>query len=80
MFWRILVILLKSGLTVALFEAFRPVVEAVGLQLTLVGTVAKAISSATAISYREAEVLFLLVFTITLFEIARIVWDLMLRS
>jgi hypothetical protein len=77
MLWRILLVLLKSGLTVALFEVVRPIAEAVGVQLSLVATIAKAISSATAIPYREAEVLFLLVFAATMLEIARIVRDLL---
>jgi hypothetical protein len=77
MFWRILLILLKSGLTVALFEAFRPIIEATGIQLSLVGSVSRAISNATAIPVREAEVLFLLVFMAVLLELFSAVWKLM---
>ncbi|HUI80448.1 MAG TPA: hypothetical protein VLY24_21130 [Bryobacteraceae bacterium] len=79
MFWRILLVLLKSGLTVALFEASRPLVEAIGVHLSLVGAVSRAISKATAIPIQEAEILFLLVFMAGLLEITRIARQLMVR-
>ena len=76
MAWRILVVLLKSAVAVALFEFLSPVAEVIGLQMTFIGTVAEAISRATAIPYREAEILFLLALAVTLSQITRIVWDL----
>ena len=79
MFWRILLVLLKSGLTVALFEASRPLVEAIGVHLSLVGAVSRAISKATAIPIQEAEILFLLVFMAGLLEITRIARQLTVR-
>jgi hypothetical protein len=63
---------------IALFEAFRPMVEAIGIQLSFVGTVSRAISNATAILAREAEVFFLLVFMAVLLEFSSVVWKLMI--
>ena len=79
MLWRIVLIFLKSGMTVALFEALRPIVEGLGVQLSLVSSVSRAISNATSIPVREAEVLFLLLFMAGLLEIFRVVRGLMVR-
>ena len=79
MFWRILLVLVKSGLTVALFEALRPIVEALGVQFSLVSSVSRAISNATAIPVREAEILFLLLFMAGMLEIFHVVRNLMVR-
>ena len=77
MLWRTLLLLLKSSLTVAVFEVLRPAAEAVGVQLSAVATIARAISSATSLQYWESEVLFLLIVAATMLEIARVVRDLM---
>ena len=76
MAWRILVVLLKSVLLVTVFEFFRPVADAIGLQFTFVATIAGAISQATRIPQWQAEIVFLLSLAITLTQIARIFWDL----
>lgn len=76
MTWRILLVLVKSAVVVALFEFLHPVADAIGLQLNFVSAVATAISRATAIPYREAEALFLLAVVVTLSQITRIIWDL----
>jgi len=76
MVWRILFILLKSALMVALFEFVRPVADVIGLQPAFVDAVAGAISRATALPHWEAEILFLLALAVMLSQIARIVWDL----
>ena len=75
MIWRILPLLLKSALMVALFELLGPVADAIGVQFGLVARIAGAISHATALSYREAETLFLFVLATTLLEAARYFWD-----
>ena len=80
MLWRILLVLLKSALMVALFELVSPVAEAIGLRLAFVGPVAEALSRAAAIPYREAKTLFLLVLATTLLRIPKIVWDLITGS
>jgi len=41
MVWRILLVLLKSALIVAVFEFFRPVADVIGVQFTFVATVAR---------------------------------------
>ena len=76
MVWRVLLVLLKSALMVALFEFVRPVADAIGLQLAFVDTVVAAISRATALPHWETEILFLLALTVMLSQIARIFWDL----
>jgi hypothetical protein len=76
MAWRLLLVLFKSAAMVALFEFLSPVADAIGLQLDSIATVSKTISNATAIPFREAEILFLLALAATLLEIGRIVWDL----
>jgi hypothetical protein len=65
-----------SAVMVTLFEFLSPVADAIGLQLDFIATVSKAISQATAIPFREAEILFLLALAAMLLEIGRIVWDL----
>ena len=76
MAWRLLLVLFKSVAMVALFKFLSPVADAIGLQLDFIATVSKAISNATAIPVREAEILFLLALAATLLEIGRVVWDL----
>jgi hypothetical protein len=76
MAWRILLVLFKSAVMVALFEFLSPVADAIGLQLYFIATVSKAISHATAIPFREAEIVFLLALAATVLEVGRIVWDL----
>jgi hypothetical protein len=76
MIWRILLVVLKSALIVAAFEFFRPVADAIGLQLTFVSTVAGAISQAARIPNWEAEILFLLAVAFAVTQITRIFWDL----
>ena len=76
MLWRLLFILLKSALMVALFELVSPVAEAVGLQLQFVARVAGAVSHFTAMPYKEAEVLFLFLLATTILEVGRFLWDL----
>ena len=70
---RSIFVLLKSAMMVALLEFLSPVGEAIGLRLRFVATAATAISQVTDLPYKEAEVLFLLVFVIVLSEIARAV-------
>lgn len=72
---RSLFVLLKSAITVAFLEFLSPVGGAIGLQVRFVATVAAAISQATTLPYKEAEVLFLLVLVIVLSEMARAVWN-----
>jgi hypothetical protein len=74
--WRIVLVLFKSALMVALFELLSPVADAIGLQFQFIATVASALSHATAMPYREAEVLFLFLLATTSLEIGRFLWDL----
>lgn len=74
MVWRILLVLFKSALAVALLELMAPFGDAVGLHLTFVPTVARAISHAAAIPYREAELLFLFALATALLEGADFCW------
>ena len=76
MAWRLLLVLLKSAAMVALFEFLSPVADVIGFQLDFIATVSKAISNATAIPAREAEILFLLALAALLPEIGSFVWDL----
>ena len=76
MVWRVLLVVLKSSLAVALFEFLNPVAGAIGLQLTFVTTAAAAISRVTVMPYREAEVVFLLAVAVVMSQMVRILWDL----
>ena len=76
MAWRLVLVLFKSVAMVTMFKFLTPVADAIGLQLDFVATVSKAISNATAIPVREAEILFLLALAAMLLEIGGIVWDL----
>jgi hypothetical protein len=60
---------------VAFLEFLSPVGEAIGLRMRFVATVAAAISQVTALSYKEAEVFFLVVLVIVLSEMARTIWN-----
>ena len=75
MFVRSLFVLLKSAIMVAFLEFLSPAGEAIGLQVRFVATVATAISQATTLPYKEADVVFLLVLVIALSEMARAVWN-----
>ena len=79
MLWRILLVFVKSSVMVALFELLSPVAEPIGIQLTFIATIARTISQATVIPYRDAEILFLFVLATTLLELSRFVWDLVTR-
>ena len=72
---RSLFVLLKSALMVAFLELLSPVGNATGLKVRFVATVATAISRATTLPFREAEVLFLLILVIALSEMGRAVWN-----
>jgi hypothetical protein len=76
MAWRILLVLFKSAVMVALFEFLSPVADAIGLELNFIATVSKAISYVTAIPFREAEIVFLLALAATVLEIGKVIWDL----
>jgi hypothetical protein len=76
MFWRILLVLLKSAVMVTLFEFLSPVTDSIGLQLNFVDAIAKAISHATAMPYRESEIVVVFLLSATLLEISRAFWDL----
>lgn len=76
MFWRLLVVLTKSALMVALLELASPAADAVGLQFGLIARMASAISHSTAMPYKEAEVLFLFFLATAILETAGFVWGL----
>jgi hypothetical protein len=76
MFWRLLVVLTKSALMVAVLELLSPAAEAVGLQFRFLVKVASAISHTTALPYKEAEVLFLFFLATAILETAEFVWGL----
>ena len=76
MVWRLLFILFKSAVMVALFELLSPVADAIGLQFQFVATVAGAVSHFTAMPYKEAEVLLLFLLATTILEVGRFLWDL----
>ena len=76
MFWRILVVITKSAVMVALLELLSPAAEAIGLQFRFIARMASAISHATAMPYREAEVLFLFFLATALLETTEFVWGL----
>jgi len=76
MFWRILLVLLKSAVMVTLFEFLSPIADSIGLQLDFVDAIAKAISRATAVPYRDSEIVVVFVSCATLLEISRAFWDL----
>ena len=76
MLWRILLVLFKSAVMVALFKLLSPMAEAIGLQLSFIDPIAREISYATSLPYRESEVLLLLVLATALLEVPRILWDL----
>ena len=67
---RILPVVFKSALIVALFELLGPVADAIGLRLNL-EAIAIAISHATAMPYRVAEVFFLFLLVAVVLELAR---------
>lgn len=79
MFWRILLLVAKSALMVALFDLMSPVADTVGLQLTWIAAASRALSQATAMSYNEAQTLFLFLLATTVLEFGRFVWEMITR-
>jgi hypothetical protein len=77
MAWRLLLLLCKSALVVALLELLSPVASAIGLQLPFLDTMATAVAHSTALPYREAEALFLFVLVTTLLEVTQFLWALL---
>jgi len=75
MAWRLLLVILKSALLMALIEVLRPVPDSIGLHVSLIPPIARAISQATALPYTESELLFLVALARTLVKIAKPVWD-----
>ena len=80
MFWRILLVLLKSAVMVTMFEFLSPIADAIGLQLNFVATIAGAISHATAVPYRDSEIVVVFLLFATLLEISKAFWDLITTS
>jgi hypothetical protein len=76
MFWRILLVLLKSSVMVTMFEFLSPIADAVGLQLSFIARISGAISHATAVPYRDSEIVVVFLLSAMLLEISRIFWDL----
>ncbi|MBZ5576549.1 MAG: hypothetical protein LAP40_08330 [Acidobacteriia bacterium] len=76
MFLRLLLLLFKSAVMVALLELLNPVADAIGLQFRFVDTVASAIAHSTAIPYRDAETLFLFGLVTAVLEGGQWLWDL----
>lgn len=74
MAWRLLLLLCKSALVVALLELLSPVAEAVGLQFPFIHSMAAALTHSTALSYGQAETLFLFVLVTALLEVGQFVW------
>lgn len=79
MFWRILLLVAKSALMVALFDLMSPVADAVGLQFTWIAAASQAVSQATAMSYNEAQTLFLFLLATTILEFGRFLWEMITR-
>lgn len=79
MFWRILLLVAKSALMVALFDLMSPVADAVGIQFTWIAAASRAVSQATAMSYTEAQTLFLFLLATTILEFGRFVWEMITR-
>ena len=80
MAWRLLLLLCKSALLVALLELLSPVAAAIGLQFPFIDTMAAAISRSTELSYRQAETLFLFVLVMTLLEVVHFFWVLLVGA
>ena len=76
MFLRILLVLLKSSVMVTMFEFLSPIADAVGLQLNFIARIAGAISHATAVPHRDAEIVVVFLLSATLLEISKVFWDL----
>ena len=72
---RVLFILFKSALMVALFKLLSPAAEAVGLQFHFVDSVARTFSHFAGMSYEEAEILFLFLLATTTLELGSFIWD-----
>ncbi len=79
MLWRILLLVAKSALMVALFDLMSPVADAVGLQFTWIAAASQALSQTTAMSYKEAQTLFLFLLATTTLEFGRFVWEMITR-
>jgi len=76
MVWRLLFLLFKSALMVALFKLLSPAAEAIGLQFQFVDSVARSVSHFTTMPYQEAEILFLFLLATTILEFGSFLWDL----
>ena len=59
-----------------MFEFLSPIADAMGLQLNLIARIARAISHATAVPYRDSEIFVVFLLSATLLEISRVFWDL----
>lgn len=79
MAWRLLLLLCKSALVVALLELLSPVAAAVGLRFPLIDTMAAALTRSTALSHGQAEALFLFVLVMALLEAAQFLWAVLLE-
>ena len=77
MAWRLILLLCKSALVVALLELLSPVADAVGLQFPWIDTMATALTRSAALSHGQAETLFLFVLVTTLLEVGQFVWALL---
>ena len=79
MAWRLLLLLCKSALLVALLELLSPFASDLGVQFPFLDTMASAIARSTALPFREAEVLFLFVLVMASLEVADFVWMLLVE-
>lgn len=77
MAWRLLLLLCKSALLVALLELLSPFASDLGLRFPFLDTMAGAIAQSTALPYPEAQVLFLFVLAMASLEVADFVWTLL---
>ena len=76
MVWRLLFLLLKSALMVAMFKLLSPAADAVGLQFHFVDSVASSVSHFTALPYQEVEILLLFLLATTILELGSFLWNL----
>jgi hypothetical protein len=80
MFWRILLVLVKSAVMVTLFEFLSPIADAIGFQLNFVAPIVGAISHVTAVPYRDSEIVVIFLLSATLLKISSAFWDLITAS
>jgi predicted benzoate:H+ symporter BenE len=76
MFWRILLVLLKSAVMATLFEFLSPIADSIGLRLNFVAPIAGAISHTTAVPYRDSEIVVVFLLSATLVNISSAFWGL----